>query len=141
MPNTDLTPISPDDCKDVDPKGKSKPLQDAYRIASENHELQDFKDILVEHQEAVNEDIARKEEKEAKKAAKADKARRKSEVTAKDEDDMDIDEETEKPKSKKRKKAVESYDEDEKVTYPLPNFYNRTNSYPISLPKHQSPPN
>lgn len=118
MPNTDLTPIAPEDCKDVDPKGKSKPLQDAYRIASEDHVLQDFKDILSEHQEAVNEDIARKEEKEAKKVAKAEKARRKSEVAAAaDEDDMDIDEEeVAKPKSKKRKKAVESDDEDEKVT-------------------------
>ena len=98
MPNTDLTPISSDECKDVVEKGKSKLLQEAYGIAAQDHDLDHYKKMLAEHQEAMQEDLDRKADKEAKKAEKEGKKRRKSEVAA---DEMDIDEEEEgAPKSK-----------------------------------------
>ena len=117
MPNTDLTPIAVEDCQQVTEKGKTKALYEAYKVASEGHDLEHWKTMLAEHQEAINEDAERRAEREAKKAEKAEKARRKSEAA----DEMDIDEEDEeekKPKSKKRKKSMDAEDADEKV-HPL----------------------
>jgi sRNA-binding protein len=123
MPNADLSSVTPEECKDVSVKSKSKALLDAYRIAAEGHDLQYFKDMLVEHQEALNEDAERRAEKEAKKAEKTTKGRRKSEAAvAKEDDEMEVDEEVEapKPKSKKRKKSLDSEDIEEKVSiHPL----------------------
>ena len=116
MPNSDLQPLSPDECKDVPEKGKSKALLEAYKIAADNHDLAYFKEILLDHQEQIAEDEQNRKEREAKKAAKS---KRKSDAaTTADEDEMDVDEEDEeaKPKSKKRKKAAGDSDaEDEKV--------------------------
>ena len=114
IPNTDLTPISPEDCKDVPEKGKSKSLLEAYAVAADAHDLNYFKTMLAEHQEAMVEDAERRAEREAKKAQKA---KRKSDAAAAAEaDDMDIDDEEEgKPKTKKRKKSIGSDGADEKV--------------------------
>ena len=118
--NTELTPITPEDCKDVQEKGKSKLLIQAYSIAAEGHDLAWFKEMLREHQAAMDEDAAARAEKEAKKA---NKSKRKSmDVTAtaakdEDADEMDVDEEDgeSKPKSKKRKKSLDSDGAEEKV--------------------------
>ena len=122
MPNTDLTPITADDCKDVPEKGKTKALYEAYQVAAEGYDLEHWKKILADHQEALNEDAERRAEREAKKAEKAEKARRKSEVAEK----MDIDDEEEerKPKTKKRKKSMDAEDSaDEKVILRLPRLH------------------
>ena len=113
MPNTDLNPITVEECQQVSEKGKTKALYEAYKVASEGYDLDHWKKMLAEHQEAINEDAERRAEREAKKAEKAEKARRKSEAA----DEMDIDDETEekKPKSKKRKKSMDAEDADEKV--------------------------
>lgn len=123
LPNTDLTLITPEDCKNVEEKGKAKSLLAAYGVASEDHDLEYFKTMLAEHQAAVQEDLDRQAEKEAErsaaKAAKAEKSGRRKSTTAveKDDDDdkMDIDEDgnTQKPQSKKRKKVNDLEDETE----------------------------
>ena len=103
-------------------KGKSKTLLAAYEKASEANGLDHFKMMLVEHQKALQEDIAMQEERAAKKAEKAKKAaaRKSTEAAIEDEDDMDIDDDVgaEKPRSKKRKKTADDSDADEKVGHP-----------------------
>lgn len=126
IPNTDLTPLDPESCKNVPEKGKGKTLLAAYRVAAENHDLQYFKDLLAEHQRAVQQEA---EEREAKAAAKAaakaqkeeKKKRRKSATAAEEAEDIEMDEadqeDHEKPKSaRKRKKDAESDVEEEKVS-------------------------
>ena len=119
IPNTDLGDLNPEDCKDVAEKGKAKSLIAAYHVASEGHDLQYFKTMLLEHAKAMEEDDARKAELQAEKADKASKKKRKSVAKADDEDvDMDDAEDAAEVKksSKKRKKAAESDDEEtEKV--------------------------
>ena len=120
IPNTELTPLSPEECKDVPEKGKQKALKEAYEIAAEDHDLSYFKTMLGEHAKALREDEQLRAEKEAEKEAKkARQAKRKSTATVTNDeeaDEMDIDEEGEpKPKAtKKRKKSLDS-DGEEKV--------------------------
>ena len=92
----------------------------AYNVAAENHDLQHFKTVLQDHQQALQRDIEEREARAAAKAAKADKKKRKSTDAAKDDDvDMDDagdDEEAPKSKgSKKRKKEEDSEGDSEKV--------------------------
>ncbi|ETI27356.1 hypothetical protein G647_09546 [Cladophialophora carrionii CBS 160.54] len=116
--NTDLTPLSPEDCKDVPQKGKSKQLLEAYKVAAEGHDLLHFKKTLDEHYNAVQQDIEAKEAKEAEKAAKAERKKRKSEVKADAEDvdmeDVDADPEPKKSSKKRKKEVDDDDDEDEK---------------------------
>lgn len=118
MPNTDLTPLDPSTIDTGDTKGKSKPLVAAYVKASENNDLQHYKDMLADHQKAVKEEQEVQAERDAKKSAKG---KRKSvdatAAVADDDDEMDVDEDEEapKPKSKKRKKEADS-DGEEKVS-------------------------
>ncbi len=122
MPNTDLTPLDPQACKDFPEKGKTKSLIAAYEIAAEQHDLAYFKEMLADHQRAMQEDAELRAEREAKKAKKG---KRKSTDAAEDGEDVDMEDagETEageegadsKPKSKKRKKGLESEGEAEKV--------------------------
>ena len=128
IPNTDLTPLTPEECQDVAEKGKSKSLINAYKVAAEAHDLQHFKDMLLDHERAIQEDQDRRDAREAEKAAKAAKTdtkkKRKSTDAAAADDDVDMedvpgDEDAEvKPKgSKKRKKAeADSEAEAEKVS-------------------------
>jgi len=112
-----LSPLEPEQCKDVSEKGKTKSLIEAYKIAAEGHDLQHFKDMLMQHEAALQEDEDRKAQREAEKAAKADKKKRKSEVKADDVDMEDADDTAPKKSSKKRKKDAESDDEEpEKVS-------------------------
>ncbi len=121
MPNTELTPLDPEDesVKSPPEKGKSKMLLAAYAKAAEGNDLQHFKTMLVEHQKALQQDIEEHEALAAEKAAakKSKKSRKSSDAVAEDVDAMDIDDDeaAEKPKSKKRKK-VEDSDAEEKVS-------------------------
>lgn len=123
LPNTELTALDAEECKDVSEKGKTKSLIQAYHVAAEAHDLEHFKAMLLDHQKAMQEDQERREAREAAKAGKGDRAdtkKRKSEVAEEDEDvDMEDAEEEGKsqPKksSKKRKKEVESDADEEKV--------------------------
>ncbi|KAL8923623.1 MAG: hypothetical protein Q9208_004570 [Pyrenodesmia sp. 3 TL-2023] len=118
MPNTDLTPLDPASIDTTDTKGKSKPLVAAYVKASEDNDLQHYKDMLADHQKAVEEEREAQAERDAKKSTKT---KRKSvdatAAAADDEDEMDVDEDeaASKPKSKKRKKEAES-DGEEKAS-------------------------
>ncbi|KAN0072969.1 hypothetical protein V8E54_009083 [Elaphomyces granulatus] len=123
IPNTDLTPLDTETCKDVSEKSKTKPLLAAYKVAAENHDLQYFKSLLADHQRAVQLEA---EEREAKAAAKAaakaqkdeKKKKRKSIEVAEEPEDGELGEDQEAGKkvksAKKRKKDVESDGENEK---------------------------
>ncbi|EXJ90254.1 hypothetical protein A1O1_03353 [Capronia coronata CBS 617.96] len=113
IPNTDLAPLNPDDCKDVSEKGKSKSLLAAYEVAAEDHDLQYFKSMLDDHAAAIQAEIDAKEAREAEKAAKSDKKKRKSEAKIETEDvEMDDADPAPKKSSKKRKKEADSEDEE-----------------------------
>ncbi|OAP59778.1 hypothetical protein AYL99_04780 [Fonsecaea erecta] len=116
--NKDLTPLTPDECKDVQEKGKSKPLLAAYKVAAEGHDLQFFKNMLDEHAAALQYEFDMKEAREAEKAAKTDKKKRKSEAKVETEDvemeDADVDVEPKKSSKKRKKEVDEEEDEDEK---------------------------
>lgn len=129
MPNTDLKPLDPESCKNVSEKSKSKALLAAYAVASENHDLQHFKSLLADHQEALQ---AENEEREAQAAAKAAakaekdaKKKRKSTDVVEDDEDVEMEDAEEGDKSskasKKRKKSTADTDaESEKVSWPFP---------------------
>ena len=113
--------MTPEECKEVPEKGKTKSLIEAYKIASDDHDLAYFKEMLADHMNAMQEDADARAEREAKKASKA--KRKSMEATAAeadsgDVDEMDIDDEagSSKPKSKKRKKSLDSDETEEKVS-------------------------
>ncbi|KAJ5566232.1 hypothetical protein N7535_007870 [Penicillium sp. DV-2018c] len=114
VPNTNLTPLDPAECKDVSEKNKSKPLLNAYKVASEGHDLQYFKDLLNEHQAAIDQEEAELEAQEAEKAAakaakEAKKGKRKSKGAETDIEMEDAnDSKKAKAPSKKRKKEAET---------------------------------
>lgn len=140
MPNTELTPLDPEDesVKAPPEKGKSKTLLAAYAKATEANDLQHFKTMLVEHQKALQQDIEEREALAAEKAAaKSKKSRKNSGAVADDGDEMDVDndEAAEKPKSKKRKKADDS-DADEKVSESMQSHMSVFTDQP-SLRRHQ----
>ncbi|EER28592.1 PWWP domain containing protein [Coccidioides posadasii C735 delta SOWgp] len=112
IPNTDLVPLDPEQCKNPE-KAKGKGLLAAYQVASEGHDLQHFKDMLADHQRALQED---EEAREARAKAKQDKKKRKSMDLADEREDVEMaDVGAEKPKAtKKRKKDVESEGESDK---------------------------
>ncbi|ODH45204.1 hypothetical protein ACO22_00317 [Paracoccidioides brasiliensis] len=116
IPNTELTPLDPESCKDVSEKGKTKALVEAYHVAAENHDLQYFKDMLADHQRALEQDQEAREAREAAKAAKQEKKKRKSTEVADEQDDEEAaDAGAEKRKSvKKRKKDIDSEAESDK---------------------------
>ncbi|KAI4136665.1 MAG: hypothetical protein LQ341_005508 [Variospora aurantia] len=120
MPNTDLTPLDPASIDTDDTKGKSKPLVAAYAKASEDNDLQHFKDMLADHQKAVKEEQEAQAERDAKKSAKGKRKSVDTAAAADDEDEMDIDEDEEepKPKSKKRKKEADSDGEEKPAKTP-----------------------
>ncbi|OJJ46254.1 hypothetical protein ASPZODRAFT_142875 [Penicilliopsis zonata CBS 506.65] len=118
IPNTDLTPLDPETCKDVSEKGKSKLLIAAYGVASEGHDLKHFKELLNEHQRAMEQE---EEEREAQAAAKAaaqaerdakKKKKRKSTDMGDGADEMDVDNVDEDSKSKGSKKRKKDADAD-----------------------------
>lgn len=129
IPNTDLSPLDPEQCKEISEKGKQKQLIAAYKVAAEGHDLQYFKSLLADHQRAIQQEAEEREaaaaekaalkaEKEAaKEAAKEEKKKKRKSVAAETEDvEMaDAEEGDKKAKPKKRKKEAGSDVEDEKV--------------------------
>ncbi|KAL4888656.1 hypothetical protein BDV59DRAFT_196274 [Aspergillus ambiguus] len=120
IPNTDLTPIDAAACKDVSQKNKGKLLLSAYAVAAEGHDLQHFKELLADHQRALEQE---EEEREAQAAAKAaakaekdaKKNKRKSMDVADDEDvDMEDADTAKKSKSSKKRKKDAEAEGDEK---------------------------
>ncbi|OCL02347.1 hypothetical protein AOQ84DRAFT_382766 [Glonium stellatum] len=125
--NTDLQPLDMDEIKrDVAENNqgkKTKALWEAYKVAADEHDLQWFKDMLVEHEKALVKDMEEKAAEDAKKQSKKDKTRRKSNAVD-DEDDAEIEmddvgEDGEAPlkktkATKKRKKDADSDGETEK---------------------------
>lgn len=119
MPNTELTTLSKESVTEPSEKGKSKLLLLAFEKAAEQNDLAHFKEMLVDHQRAIQEDQEAQAEREAKKASKAKRKSMDTTAQAAQADDMDIDEEAvdAKPKSKKRKKDLNSDGGDEKVRH------------------------
>ena len=123
--NTDLSKIDMDEIKKEEQGKKPKTLWDAYEVCGQNHDLEHFKNILVEHEERRTREVeernrkqAEKEEKEAKKAERAEKAeKRKSKTKSNDEDEEmeDVEPKTKTPASKKRKSRGDADGEDRKV--------------------------
>lgn len=116
MLNTDLTPLDPESVSKASEKGKAKALNLAYEKAAEQNDLNHFKDMLVDHQKAIQEDQEAQAERDAKKLSKA-KRKSLDAAQATEGDSMDLDEDVPepKPKNKKRKKEIDSDGGDEKV--------------------------
>ncbi|KAJ5510908.1 hypothetical protein N7453_003011 [Penicillium expansum] len=120
VPNTNLTPLDPAECKNISEKNKAKSLINAYKVASEGHNLQYFKKLLNDHQAALDQEEAEFEAQEAEKAAakaakEAKKGKRKSKGAETDVEMEDVDDSKKsKAPSKKRKKDVETDAEAEK---------------------------
>lgn len=88
----------------------------AYKVASDGHDLQHFKNLLADHQTALEQEIEEREAQEAAKAAakaekEAKKAKRKSKGA-----DTDMEDADDKKSSKKRKKDAETDGEADKVS-------------------------
>jgi len=102
----------------VSEKGKTKSLILAHKVAAEGHDLQYFKNMLLEHEQALaaDEEAIRERDaaKEAAKAAKKEKKPKRKSEAADEDVEMEVVEDDSK-KSKKRKKAAES-DDEEKVS-------------------------
>ncbi|KAL3475389.1 hypothetical protein BJX99DRAFT_247594 [Aspergillus californicus] len=124
IPNTDLSPLDPASCKDVSEKGKSKSLVAAYRVAGENHDLAYFKDLLTDHERAIQqEEEEREAEAAAKAAAKAERDAKKNKRKSMEiHDDVDMEDADEQPKQtksvKKRKKDAEADSDDKPAKTP-----------------------
>ncbi|KAL5376348.1 hypothetical protein DPSP01_010574 [Paraphaeosphaeria sporulosa] len=127
QPNTDLIPFDLDAIKKEVESGnsakKNKQLWEAFQIAAEGHDLNYFKDVLVSHEQAIQEDDLIKEakrEEKAEKAAKKAANKRKSTAAVDDEDvEMgDADDTTaasaKKAKPSKKRKKEDSDGDDEK---------------------------
>ncbi|KAL4739013.1 hypothetical protein BDV11DRAFT_127061 [Aspergillus similis] len=113
IPNTDLSPLDPATCKDISEKGKSKSLVAAYNVAAENHDLAYFKNMLADHQAAIQQEEEEREAQEAAKAAakaaKESKKNKRKSMEIRDDVEMeDADEEKQPKSSKKRKKDAEA---------------------------------
>lgn len=85
-------------------------LYNAHQLAAENHDLEYFKNLLREYEEARLEEEAAKEAAKTAKVAKTPKKGKKSQETVDEADDEDVDmgdaEEAEKkPKATKKRKA------------------------------------
>ncbi|KAI9044571.1 PWWP domain protein [Aspergillus affinis] len=126
IPNTDLSPIDSEACKQVSEKGKSKLLLAAYAVASEGNDLAYFKNLLADHQRAMEQE---EEEREAQAAAKANaKAEREAKKNKRksmeiiDDEDVDMEDAGEGAKksksSKKRKKDAETEGEEKPAKTP-----------------------
>lgn len=128
--NYDLLPFNMDDVKKEVAAGisskKNKALSEAYVIAAEGHDLEWFKTMLKEHEQAMQEDFMAKEAKAEEKARKAEKAAKRKSAAAGDvSDDVEMEDagEDAAPKkakaSKKRKKEDDSDGEPDKVGHRL----------------------
>lgn len=132
--NYDLLPFDLDDVKKEvesgNPTKKNKALSEAYVIAAEGHDLEWFKAMLADHEQAMQEDLLTKQAKAVEKAKKADKTTKRKSTAGDVSDDVDMEDagddtapSAKKAKaSKKRKKEDDSDGEPEKVSLPLSKF-------------------
>ncbi|KAJ5306683.1 hypothetical protein N7508_005698 [Penicillium antarcticum] len=124
--NTALTPLEPAECKEISEKNKTKQLISAYKVAAEGHDLQYFKNLLNDHQAAIDQEEAEAEaekaEKEAAKAAKdAKKGKRKSKGAETDVEMEDADDSKKSKASKKRKNTETDAEADKPAKTPKTN--------------------
>ena len=119
IPNTDLSPLDPITCQDVSEKGKTKSLIAAYKVAAENNDLAHFKNMLSDHQAAIQQEEEELEaQAAAKAAAKAEKEAKKSKrksMQINDDVDMEDADEPKQPKSSKKRKKDTDAEAEEKV--------------------------
>ncbi|KAK7729542.1 hypothetical protein SLS57_002030 [Botryosphaeria dothidea] len=121
--NTDLTRLSLDEVRaavEKDEQGKkAKNLWEAWKVAAEGHDLEYFKQLLMDHEKAMAEDA---EERAAKEAEKAEKAAKKAKRKSKGGEEEDVEMEdaagssdsTSKKSAKKRKKDADAEADGEK---------------------------
>jgi len=130
MPNTDLTPLDTEEIKKADRTKKSKQLLNAYDVACEGHELEHYKQLLRDHEQALAEEKEEQEkraqEKQEKKDKKAKRQSKSNDTVEDGDDDAEMEdapdqvaEDGETPKqkkgTKKRKKEADSEGETAKV--------------------------
>ena len=124
--NTELLPFDIDEVKkDVESGNqakKNKALWEAYQIAAEGHDLSHFKQMLLAHEQALQEDAEQREQKELQKKEKAEKAAKRKSTAADESEDVEMEDAGDAApsakkanSSKKRKKADESDGENDKV--------------------------
>ena len=102
---------------------KNKNLWDAYEIAAEGHDLDYFKQLLINHEQAIQDDEVAKETKREEKAEKAKKAAKRKSTAGAEADDVEMEDadDTAAPSAKKakptkkRKTDADSDDEEAKV--------------------------
>ncbi|KAJ4372414.1 hypothetical protein N0V83_004188 [Neocucurbitaria cava] len=121
--NTELLTFDIDEVKkDVESGNqakKNKALKEAYEIAAEGHDLAYFKQMLVAHEQALQEDAEQREQKELQKKEKAEKAAKRKSIAAEDVEMGDAGDDAapsakKANSSKKRKKADESEGDNDK---------------------------
>ncbi|PVI08274.1 hypothetical protein DM02DRAFT_648327 [Periconia macrospinosa] len=123
--NTDLLPFDLEEIKkEVEaglPGKKNKVLTAAYEEAVEGHDLDYYKEMLQNHEQAMIDDAEAKAAKEEEKLAKKEKSKNRKSTAAVESDDMDMDMDdvddtaaSGKKKGTKRKKGDESDGEPDK---------------------------
>ncbi|KAH7123753.1 hypothetical protein B0J11DRAFT_320622 [Dendryphion nanum] len=111
--NTDLQPLDVDTIKHEVETGnnskKSKALWQAYEIAAQGRDIDYFKELLSNHEQAMQADV---EEKEAAAEAKQNKKAKRKSTAVEEPEDIEMEEaedagasSTKKPKSAKKRKA------------------------------------
>jgi hypothetical protein len=126
--NTELLHFDIEDVKKDVETGKqgkkTKALWEAYQTAAEGHDLAHFKQVLANHEAAMQQDLEQREQKEQDKKEKAEKSTKRKSTAAVGSDDVDMEDAGEdatapsakKAKAtKKRKKDDESDGENDKV--------------------------
>lgn len=154
MVNTSLTPLEPEECLERPKTKMTKALVEAYKIASEGHDIDFYKGLLRQHQQDMERYQQEKAELEeriaAEAAAKADAAETEAESALKEkkkkaprkskaaDDDVEM-EDADAPKStKKRKKTEESDADTPKVilhTHHVGSGLSLTSTQPKKTPK------
>ncbi|KAL1635556.1 hypothetical protein SLS56_001608 [Neofusicoccum ribis] len=122
--NTELTRLDLSEVKEAVEKNeqgkKAKNLWEAWKVASEGHDLEYFKQLLMDHEKAMMEDA---EERAAKEAEKAEKVAKKAKRKSKGGEDEDVEMEdaagssdstSKKSSAKKRKKDADAEADGEK---------------------------
>ncbi|KAK4449481.1 PWWP domain-containing protein 2 [Podospora aff. communis PSN243] len=111
VPNSDLIDLDPATVMDVKMDKMRKDLQVAYELASHNHPLSHYKELLQQYQEDLME---QEKAKEAKAAAKATPKGKKAKATVDEDGDVDMDDAADEddaaPKEKKSAKKRKAED-------------------------------
>ena len=102
MVNTALTPLSPEECTPLPSTKMTKALKEAYKLASEDHDLDYFKGVLKVWQEEQAKYEQEQRELDEREAREAEERAQKEaeEAAAKDQEETQA---KKKPKSRKSK--------------------------------------